>query len=168
MVIILWGLVFSKCLALEYLIQVYSVPINSFFYIWLLTLTMASFATVSFLRAPKTESFHLEKISVVNLVWSGCGITGLLSICVFYLANEPKTFVLATVIAVILGIGHLVHGIIIRKNMYIFSGIGWWVGAAVLATQSNLESLAIFAFLIILLAILPRMIEMRQQKTGFF
>ncbi|MFT5351658.1 MAG: hypothetical protein ACI9MF_002481, partial [Gammaproteobacteria bacterium] len=40
-------------------------------------------------------------------------------------------------------------------------------GAATLAARNNVESLSIFAFLMILLTVLPLIIEMRQQKIAF-
>lgn len=168
MIILLWCLTFSKCLTLEYLIQVYSVPINSFFYIWSLTLTLASVATFVFFRTKTAKSKYFEEISIVHLIWLACTMIGIVSVGVFFLLGGFDVNILTTILSVTLGAGYLVHGVVIGKNILIFNGIGWWIGAAMLATQNSLESLAIFASLIILLTILPTMVEMRQQRIGFF
>ena len=167
MVIILWGTIISKCLILEHLVQAYSVPINSFFYIWLLTLSMATVATVVFLRTKKIELFSLKEISIIHFCWFGCAVICLLSIGIFSLSNKLESHLLPAVLSIILGTGYLVHGISIGKNTHTLCGIGWWIGAAILATQGDSKGLATLAFLVILLTILPLIIEMRQQKTGF-
>jgi hypothetical protein len=66
-----------------------------------------------------------------------------------------------------LGIGYLFHGILARRNTYIFSGVAWWIGAATLATRNDIESLLIFAFLLILVTVLPLVVEIRQQNKAF-
>ena len=167
MVIVLWGLIFAKCLTLEYLIQVYSIPVNSFFYIWLLTLTMASVATIALLRTNATEICRPKTISNVHLIWLGCGVASLLLIGILSLLSELNPYTVPAILSIALGIGYLGNGIFVRKKTYILSGIGWCMGAATLAAHNNVESLSIFAFLMILLTVLPLIIEMRQQKIAF-
>lgn len=167
MIVISWGIIFAKCLTLEYLVQAYSVPINSFFYIWLLTFAMASVATVVFFRAKTTESGLVEKLSAVNLIWFGCGITCLLIIGIYSLLDKFNPYRCLTILSVILGIGYLAHGILTRTHIYTFSGIGWWVGATVLAARNNMENLPLFAFLMILVTVLPKIFEMRRRKIAF-
>ena len=168
MIIILWGLIISKCLTLEYLIQVYSIPINSLFYIWTLTLVMAIVATATFLNTKNIRIGVMENISIVHACWFTCAVVGLLSIVFFAVSGQLKLNRLMIIPTIIIGCGYLVHGISMKKNMLTTSGIGWWIGAAVLATRDTIESLAILAFLIILLTLLPLILEMRQNRTGFF
>lgn len=165
MVIILWGLVFAKCLTLEYLIQIYSIPINSLVYIWMLTLIMASLATVAFFRAKATEDNRAQTISVIQLMWCGCCLICVLLVGVLSLLTELNPYAIPTILSLILGVGYFFHGILIRKNISMLGGLGWWIGSAVLATRNNVESLSILAFLMILLVVLPLIIEMRQQKA---
>lgn len=167
MIVILWGLIFSKCLTLEYLIQVYSVPINSFFYIWLLTLCMGSVATIVFLRTKLSNSCRPEKISIIPVIWIGCGAISLLLIGFLVLLTPLSPYACLTVLSITLGIGYIANGIIEEKHILTFSGIGWWIGAAILATRNNVDSLPVFAVLIILLIIMPLIFELRRQKTAF-
>lgn len=167
MVVILWGLLFSKCLTLEYLVQVYSIPINSFFYVWVLTLSMASVATFVFLRTKRVEFRALEKISIIQFCWVICILACLLLIGFVLLSKKLELHILLTLLCVIIGTGYLVHGIATVKNSFSLIGIGWWIGAAVTATRDGSESLAVLAFQVILLTVLPLIIEMRQKRTGF-
>ena len=150
MIIILWGLVFAKCLTLEYLIQLYSIPINSKIYVWMLTLIMASLATVAFLRTKSAENNRLQAISVIHLMWCGCLLIGVLLTGALALLAKLNPYAVPTIFSLILGIGYFSHGILIRKNIHILVGICWWIGSAVLATRNNLENLSIFAFLMII------------------
>lgn len=167
MIVILWGLISAKCLTLEYLVQVYSVPINSFFYIWLLTFAMASAATVVFFRTNTTKNGLMEKLSTVHLIWLGCGIACLLTIGIYSLLAEFNPYICLTILSITLGIGYLVHGILMGTHIYTCSGIGWWIGSVVLAVRNNMENLPLFAFLIILITVLPRIFEMRRQRIAF-
>ena len=45
-ILTLWSLLFTKCFTLEYLVRHYEAPINSISYIWALSITMASVATL--------------------------------------------------------------------------------------------------------------------------
>lgn len=46
LIYILWGLLFTKCFVLEYLVRKYQAPINSLTYVWGLSIIMASVATL--------------------------------------------------------------------------------------------------------------------------
>ena len=54
LIFLLWSLLFTKCFALEYLGREYEIPINSFYYVWCLSLSMATIATIVFGRVEKT------------------------------------------------------------------------------------------------------------------
>ena len=45
-ILTLWSLLFTKCFTLEYLVRHYEAPINSISYVWALSITMASVATL--------------------------------------------------------------------------------------------------------------------------
>lgn len=53
--ITLWGLLFTKCFLLEFLVRHYGVPINSLTYVWALSLVMASVATAVYINLQKQE-----------------------------------------------------------------------------------------------------------------
>ena len=106
-ILVLWGLVFAKCLILEYLVRVYSVPINSFVYVWVLTLSMASAATVVFFRTKVTKIGYPKEISIIYLIWLGCGTVGLLLVGILFLTIELNPYKVPTILSILLGIGYL-------------------------------------------------------------
>jgi len=167
MVILLWGVIISKCLTLEYLIQVYSIPVNSFFYIWSLTLGMAVVATIAFLRTKNVQIRNPARVSVVHVSWFGCFAASLLAIGCCVLLDELRMNHFMALLAIILGIGYLVHGITLKESDCMLNGIGWWIGAAVLVTRDEPDSLSTLAFLVILLTVLPIIIRMRKRRIGF-
>lgn len=55
LIFLLWSLLFTKCFSLEYLVREYEVPINSFYYIWCLSITMATVATFVYGRVERVS-----------------------------------------------------------------------------------------------------------------
>lgn len=67
--LIVWALVFSKCLILEYYIKDLMIPINSVFFIWSLSLLLSSVASYLFLKQSHTGTiFQNEKLKVRLLI----------------------------------------------------------------------------------------------------
>lgn len=166
---ILWGLIFSKCFILEYLVQIYSVPINSTIYVWLLTLWMALIATFVFFRLNSVKA-DVAKVPLWMFVnWIGCGAIPLLVIALAFnstlITIDPYSA--PALIAFFLGIGYLIHGITGNKSSYTLRGICWWAAAAILFIQNNVNSLLLFALSILLLSVFPVILEMRKQRLAF-
>lgn len=59
-ILLLWSLLFTKCFTLEFLVREYHVPVNSFLYVWCLSVGMASAATAVY--------GQLEKISMAAML----------------------------------------------------------------------------------------------------
>ena len=169
-VIILWGLIFSKCFVLEYLVQIYSIPINSTVYIWSLTLWMAVVATFAFLRvnSGKNSTAMVPRRIIIN--WISCGIITLLILTGAFLSNSIMIdpYSIPALFSFMLGIGCLIHGFLSSSLLYILRGISWWAGTFILFNQSNINSLPLFAFLILLLIVFPVVLEMKKQKLAFY
>jgi hypothetical protein len=127
---------------------------------------MASAATIAFFRNQTTGINQQKSVSATSLIWCGCGTAGILLVGILYLLTNLNPYAIPAIVSGVLGIGYIIHGILIKKNWYILNGIGWWIGAAALAARNNLESLSLFAFLVILLFVLPLIIEIRHQKKS--
>lgn len=169
-VVILWGLILSKCFVLEYLVQIYSVPINSTIYIWMLTLWMAFVATFAFFRLNSGRN-NLAAIPLrIAVNWISCGIITLLILTVAFVSNliTLHSYSIPAILAFMLGFGYLIHGILSSKFTYILLGIAWWIGTFILFIQSNINNLLLFAFLIILLSVCPIILEMKKQTLAFY
>jgi hypothetical protein len=81
---LLWALLFAKCFIVEHFVQAYAVPVNSWLYVWGLSISMASVASVVFLRVRGSEhrthnwprgllwgwlSFSVVALSLVLVAW---------------------------------------------------------------------------------------------------
>lgn len=55
LIYILWGLLFTKCFVLEYLVRKYQAPINSLAYVWSLSIIMATVATIVYGRLEDSD-----------------------------------------------------------------------------------------------------------------
>ena len=167
LIVILWGLIFAKCFALEYFVQVYAVPINSALYIWTLTLSMATIATFVFLRLKIQKASLQQSLQLNLLTWGISVIAMLISIVVVFTTQSSNPYSIPSLLAVFLGASYLVQSRLNRTLCDTLSGSGWLIGAGILFAQSAVESLMLFAFLILALSVLPVVIKMiRPKQTG--
>jgi ethanolamine utilization microcompartment shell protein EutS len=161
---ILWGIIFAKCFTLEYLVQFYSVPINSSMYIWTLSLSMAAFATFIFAKIGIEESTSAIHLSTIGMIKAGCAI-GLLAIAAAgFFFDFIQPFHVPVYLALIMGLGYCALGFIEKSLLYTLSGFGWWFGTAILFRQNSIDSLLIFAILIVSFSVLPTLIWMSRQR----
>jgi hypothetical protein len=166
LIVILWGLIFAKCFTLEYFVQIYAVPINSALYIWSLSLSMATVATFVFLRLKATESGFQGSAQRNLLIWGTSGIAMIVTLAAVFLSDSINAYLIPSFLAVILGAGYLTHGVLSKNPIYTFSGIGWWIGSAVLFSQGTVESLLCFAFLILALSVCTTVMQIRRSNQA--
>ena len=166
-IFILWGLVLAKCLTLEYLIQVYSAPINSLFYIWALSLLMATAATLTFFRTSFDITGFRKTAPLLWIIVFSCAVVGFVMSLGIVFFTELNPYKIPAILSFLSGVAYLSRGILTGKHIYSLSGIGWWVGTATLATRNGPENLPIFAFLIILWGVAPSIIDLRRQQRAF-
>ncbi len=62
----LWSLILAKCFLAQWAIERFAIPIRGFFYIWALTLTMASVASLYYLHAHRVKLYLLPTHFRVN------------------------------------------------------------------------------------------------------
>ncbi len=164
LIVILWGLIFAKCFTLEYFVQVHAVPINSALYIWTLTLTMAAVATFVFLRIKAQGSRFQESLQRNLVIWGTSGIAMLIALVVVFTSQSINPYIIPSLLAVFLSASYLVQGRLNSNLSDTLSGSGWLIGAGILFVQSAVESLILFAFLILALSVLPVVVQMIRPK----
>ncbi len=167
LIVILWGLIFAKCFTLEYFVQIYAVPINSALYIWSLSLSMATAATFVFLRLKAKGGGFQCSLQRNLLIWATAGIAMIIILAVTFASNSINTYLIPSFFSMILGAGYMTHGVLGKNPIYTCSGIGWWVGSAFLFTQGTVESLLLFAFLILSLSVCTTVMQMRRSNQAF-
>jgi len=166
-IFILWCLVIAKCLTLEYLVQVYAVPINSVFYVWILTFSMAIVAMVTQFKIQISDKRSLDSVPLSKLIVFICIITGILTTIIILRFTSLSPFAVPAVIAFLIGVAYVGYGLSEQMNAYVVNGVGWWVGSAILAARDHIENLSKLAFFIILLSVIPTIFRLRKQKRAF-
>jgi len=164
LLIILWGVLFAKCFALEYLVQAYSIPINSTIYIWSLSIFMASAATIVFLRLVQTESDTSSPDLPTAVTWIGCIVAMLIATAAGFSLESLPPLRIPAYLALLLGIAYCAHALINKNQAYAFSGLGWWIGSAILFRATSINNLRIFALFIILCTVLPTIVLMIRRQ----
>lgn len=161
---ILWGLIFAKCFTLEYLVQLYDIPINSTIYIWSLSLSMAAAATFVFVRLTLQERQFSMTISPAGSIWGACGLGLLLTATTGFTVESINPYLIPALLALIMGVGYCAQSLLEKDPMYLFSGFGWWLGAAILFDQSSMNGLRIMAILIIIFTVCPTVLKITRQS----
>jgi hypothetical protein len=160
LIIILWGLIFAKCFTLEYFVQVYAVPINSVLYVWTLTLSMAAVASFVFLRIKSQDSNFQKSLQRNLVIWGTSAIAMLIALVVVFTSQSINPYSIPSLLAAFLGASYLVQSLLNSSLSDTLSGSGWLIGAGILFVQGAVESLILFAFLILALSVLPVVVQM--------
>ena len=166
LVLLLWSLIFAKCFALEYYVQVYAVPIHSALYVWCLSLLMACAATFVFLR------MHLQEVKTSLLqrpylqIWGTCMVAVLLAVVIVLSAQSIPADLLPAFLAMFIGAAYISHARLNKQRLLLLSGIGWWIGAGILitCTQDTSKNLLLFAVLIISLTTGPIVAQLLKRE----
>lgn len=138
----------------------YAVPINSVLYVWTLTLTMAAVATFVFLRIKSQESSFQKSLQRNLVIWGTSAIAMLIALVVVFTSQSINPYSIPSLLAVFLGASYLVQSLLNSTLSDTLSGIGWLIGAGILFVQGAVESLILFAFLILALSVLPVVVQM--------
>lgn len=159
---LLWSLLISKCFTLEYLVEAYSVPINSAIYVWLLSISMAMVATILYLcRNRDKVRAHIQ----------GKAIRSAIIALSFLLASVLTTQSVISKewghnLSILSALLALNYGLIASDRHFAwswFSSMAWVLSALALFWIPLPLGIAVFASGIILFSTLPMLVQ--QIKT---
>jgi hypothetical protein len=165
---IFWGLLISFGLLITYL----SVAQNwqAFLgWFWPVLITFGWIYTIF------TEKRHERKRRVktfagkiMGAVWLAFGISATILGFVGTLSGAYDGVIICPLIAVLLGTGYLVSGLLYGKSWVSYLSIIWWGGAIVMFFMRNLETLLVMIGMMILFQVIPGIIlfrEFKKEKT---
>lgn len=167
---LLWGLLFAKCFIVEHYVQAYAVPVNSWLYVWALSISMATVATVVFWRLRTTERLPPRLPRALLMGWVFClAIVGLLLMSAWIIpALQLASITVAC--AVVLGCGYAWQGLHSKAFLDWFPAGGWWLMAALLPFLSSEQALLAFGFGLLGLVVVPLacrlLVEWKQGKAA--
>ncbi len=101
---------------------------------------------------------------IMGAVWIAFGISATILGFVGTVMGAYHGVIISPLIAVLLGTGYFVCGVLYGKSWVSYLSIGWWGGAIVMFYMQNLETLLIMIGMLILLQIIPGIIFYREFK----
>lgn len=157
----LWGLLFTKCFTLEFLVRHYDVPINSLLYVWTLSIIMASVATLVFANIEVAERADLIKHPHFPvLLITALAVIILVAQSLLSTSNESFPLALA---AIAVGISHLWRHLKKAQAQQIGIAFGWFGAAAAILYLGQTICFLIFAISIFALSFLPGLFQVLSQ-----
>ena len=159
LLIILWGLLFTKCFALEYFVRAYAVPVNSALYVWALSISMAAAATFVFVRLKTSQQRAPASLQRSTLIWAGCALGIATVLAAGFYWHSIAAYQIPAWLAVCIGLGYALQGGLAKQWIYAGSGLGWWIGAALLFANNSVNNLLLFALLILAFSVGPTLID---------
>lgn len=157
--IVLWGLLFTKCFVFEYLVSVYSVPVNSILYIWAPSIVMATVATLVFLRIQSEGRTAGMATSLTAGKWGGIGVAALLILFIGLYSNLILPARIPAYFALLMGLGYGLQGARTKDLLDWLPALGWWVGGITIFQSASVVGLLIFAVCIVLFSVLPTLLR---------
>jgi len=151
---IVWILVLSKCLILEYYIRDLSIPINSTFFIWCLSLLLTSLANYLFLKQSNSLQISQDEKLKVRILLNVSIFTGLAVLnSTNFIFNYIIWPYLMAVNFALLGIYFLVNGWLKVDRWNFITGSYLLLSSAFVSKCEFLSVYLYSSFLLIILAI---------------
>ena len=161
---IFWGILVATGLSFTYLANAgrWEIPLGWF---WLALISIGWIVTfIIALRAEKKRSTKTFAGKIMGSLWIGCGVAMTILGFIGSITDAYSGVFINPIIAVVLGIGYLVSGVLQGKTWVSLLSIGWWAGAILMFYLHNLETLLIMVGMMILLQTIPGIIIYRESK----
>ncbi len=165
---IFWGLLISFGLLITYL----SVVQNwEAFLSWFWPVLIAFgwiYTIVTEMRHERKRRVKTFAGKIMGAVWIAFGISATIIGFVGTISGAYHSVIISPLIAVLLGTGYLVSGLLYGKSWVSYLSIAWWGGAIVMFFMQNLETLLIMIGMMILFQVIPGIIlyrEFKKEKT---
>ncbi|MGZ0654687.1 hypothetical protein ACWPKO_16290 [Coraliomargarita sp. W4R53] len=161
----LWGLLFTKCFTLEFLVRHYEVPINSVVYVWTLSIFMASVATIIYSNVHSEERGALAKhpkcLAILII-----GSSAALLVAHSLLPTTSTPGLSLALAAVTLSIYNILRLNEQRNTLRIVLAIAWLASAATITRLGSPAGFLVFAVSLFVLCVIPgviRTLSLRRQ-----
>jgi hypothetical protein len=155
LIYILWGLLFTKCFVLEYLVRKYQAPINSLTYVWGLSIIMASVATLVYGGLDKSDR-HRDASRHTPSPYFAARATAAIFILWALIGNPEHSHLKLAMAALFVGVSQ-VSGPPHKAATYhktVF--LGWVIAIVILFLAGPSTVFLIFGAAILFLSVIPR------------
>ncbi|MGB5847978.1 MAG: hypothetical protein WBH40_05800 [Ignavibacteriaceae bacterium] len=161
---IFWGILIAFGLFTTYLSNAgrWEFPLGWF---WIVLIAIGWIVTfIIQIRAEKKRSSKTLAGKIMGALWIGCGVAMTILGFIGSITDAYSGIFINPIIAVVLGIGYLVSGVLQGKTWVSLLSLGWWAGAILMFYLHNLETLLIMVGMMILLQTIPGIILYRESK----
>lgn len=165
---IFWGLLISFGLLITYLsiAQGWETSLSWF---WPVLITFGWIYTiVTEIRSERKRRVKTFAGKIMGAVWISFGISATILGFVGTVSGAYHGVFISPLIAVLLGTGYLVSGLLYGKAWVSYLSIAWWGGAIVMFFMQNLETLLIMIGMMIVFQVIPGIIlykEFKKERT---
>ena len=153
-ILALWGLLFTKCFTLEYLVRHYDAPINSLSYVWALSIIMAGVATFVYANIQAQERTRILRHPNFLVIFT-LALFIVILVAKSLLATDGISRSLALAAVGLSIIQLLINGEDLKPRVIGIS-IGWFAAAAAILNAAQPLSFLVFAISICMFSFLPR------------
>ena len=163
-ILALWGLLFTKCFTLEYLVRHYEAPINSISYVWALSITMASVATLVYANIQAEVRNKLLKHPNFLVVLALALLIVILVVkSLLTIGEVSHSLALAATGLSIIQL--LMHGKDLKPRAIGIS-ICWFVAALAILNTTQPQVFLFFAMSVCIISFLPRFAQFVTLRRG--
>jgi len=167
LLLVFWGLILAKCTLLQWAILTYDVPVDGGLFIWMPTFIFG--AVCSFIYGKVTlEEFHKTPLTsrLVRGIWAAC-ITAMALLGVVAVGlGGMSPYLLPAMLAVLMGVGFFIQGMVDPRPYLRAAAIGWWLGSVWLFYEANVNALLSLSILIIALQVVPTTLLFWQERQA--
>ena len=156
---LLWSLLFTKCFSLEYLVRLHEVPINSFYYVWCLSIVMATVASIVYFKLEK-DLFFNQGLNRKNHLQLGLTILIVSSVLWTLIDTNSDSSTALFIASLLMGLRHLLSLGEGKEPILWLKGLGWSVAAFIIYLIAPPSGYLIFALALILSSVLPYATEL--------
>ena len=164
---IFWGVLVTIGLLVTYFSVLYKWEANlSWFWPVLIGFGWIYTIVIEARREKKAKTRTLAG-KIMGAVWIGCGVAMTMAGFVGTISGAYKGIYVSPVIAMILGIGYLVTGVVFGKRWIMLLSIGWWAGSFVMFFWYSVHTLLLMSLLMLFLQVIPGIIMYKESKKVF-
>lgn len=154
-IVLLWALLFAKCFIVEHYVQAHDVPVNSWLYVWALSISMAAVATGVFWRLRTAEHLPRQVPRALFMGWAICLVLAAFFVVGAWLTPFIHAGALMTGLSLLLCCGYAWQGLHSKALLDWFSAVGWFFMAGFLLTLASNFAFFAFGFGLLGLIVLP-------------
>ncbi|TVP80233.1 MAG: hypothetical protein EA353_04430 [Puniceicoccaceae bacterium] len=153
--LLLWGLLFTKCFIVEFYVQSYQPPVNSWLYVWALSISMATVATLVSLRLRAREARPVRLQPGLLRIWGACLAIALIGVLVFLLFPALALEQVTLWLSLSLAGGYAVQSLHTANWIDRSAALGWCLILVVLLFVAATQALLVFGLGILAFCVLP-------------